>query len=67
MSTAGSKEVTVTYIENEISLTESYTINVIEKEITSITATTEKTFYVGESITKDDIVELLSNVNYVKT
>ncbi len=51
MSTTGNKTITVTYGGQ----TETYTITVSAATPTSITATVSKTFYVGETITKDDI------------
>ena len=51
MSTAGTKTITVTY-ETE---SETYQITVNEATPTSITATPNKTFVVGETISKSDI------------
>ena len=51
MSIAGQKTITVTYQGK----TATYTITVNAPVATSITATVNKTFYVGETITKSDI------------
>ncbi len=55
MTTTGSKTVTVTYTENGVSKTATYNITVSTKTITSITASANKDFYVGETITTSDI------------
>lgn len=55
MTTSGQKTITVTYIEGGVTKTATYTITVNAQQATSITATVNKTFYVGETISKSDI------------
>lgn len=55
MSTAGNKTITVTYTENSVSKSNTYTISVIAQEITEIYASVSKTYYVGDIITSSDI------------
>lgn len=55
MTAVGNKTITVTYTENSISKTSTYTISVIAQEITSITASVSKTYYVGDIIATSDI------------
>ena len=47
--------VDVSYTEGEVTAYTEYDIIVMEAEISSITATVDKTFYVGETISKSDI------------
>ena len=60
MSTAGTKTITVTYNDK----TATYTITVNAATPTSITATVDRAFYVGETISKSDIV-VKDNLNNV--
>ena len=55
MTTIGLKTVNVSYIENGITKESTYSISVLEKVITGLYASTQKTYYVGEKILKDDI------------
>ena len=55
MSTAGNKTVTVTYSENNVTKTATYTISVLSADITAIYASVNKTFHPGERITTSDI------------
>ena len=55
MTTSGQKTITVTYIEGGVTKTATYTITVNAQQVTSITATVNKKFYVGETISKSDI------------
>lgn len=55
MTTSGQKTITVTYIEGGVTKTATYTITVNAQQVTSITATVNKNFYVGETISKSDI------------
>ena len=62
MSTAGNKTVTVSYTENGVSKTTSYTINVQAVTLSSITLgglTTE--YYVGDSLVKPTVTASYSN------
>ena len=54
MTTAGTKEVTVSYTENDVTKTATYSIEVIEEAI-ELYASTTRLFHPGETITKDDI------------
>ena len=54
MSTAGQKIVTVSFTDNGVTKTATYTITVSPVQHT-ITATCEKSFFVGDSIKKTDI------------
>ena len=67
MSTSGEKTVTVTYIEDEITKTASYTItvNAVPAGITA-SIKDNKVFHPGETITKDDI-EVKDDLNNVIT
>ena len=56
MSSAGTKTVNVTYVQEGVSATATYQITVNEKVIVTYTASVSKTFMVGETITKNDIV-----------
>lgn len=55
LATTGNKDVTVSYKENGVTKTSTYQITVNAQAPTSISATANKTFYVGEAITKSDI------------
>lgn len=55
MNGLGTKTVTVTYTEKGVSKTATYQINIVTKTITSISASVNKTFYVGETISTSDI------------
>ncbi len=73
MQSAGTQTVTVSYTENQVTATKTYTITVNSPVITSITAQlkSSKTYYVGETITRNDItvttntgVDVTSSVNF---
>ena len=55
MNGLGTKTVTVTYTEKGVSKTATYQINIVTKTITSISASVNKTYYVGETISASDI------------
>ncbi len=55
MSTVGDKTVTVTYTENAVTKTATYTITILSAEITAIYASVNKTFHPGDSISTSDI------------
>jgi len=55
MTCTGEKTVTVSYTEGTVTKSADYTINVIEKPITSISATIEKSYHPGDIISIDDI------------
>ena len=55
MNGLGTKTVTVTYTEKGVSKTATYQINIVTKTITSISASVNKTYYVGETISTSDI------------
>ena len=61
MSTAGTKQVTVTYSESGKTLTSNYNITVFEKELESISIKTQpstKTFIEGKAFTTDGVITL---------
>lgn len=62
MSTAGQKTITVTYTENEVSQSNTYTITV---SANFITATVSKTYYVGDTIVSSDITVVDGNDNSI--
>ena len=55
MSTTGEKTVTVSYTYEGETKTATYTISVVAPSSITAVVNNEKTFYVGETITKDDI------------
>lgn len=55
MSTSGNKTITVTYIENNVTKTATYIITVLNAEVTSISASVNKTYHPGETISSSDI------------
>ena len=55
MSTVGDKTVTVTYTENAVTKTATYTITILSAEITAIYASVNKTYHPGDSISTSDI------------
>lgn len=55
MSSAGTKTVTVSYNENNVTKTATYTITVLAAEVTAIYASVNKTYHPGETISTSDI------------
>lgn len=55
MSSTGSKTITVSYTENNVTKTATYTITVFAAEVTAIYASVNKTYHPGETISKSDI------------
>lgn len=67
MSVIGNQTVTVSYTEDEITKTETYEIVVEEPVATSISAITYRTYYVGETISSDDIIVEDNLGNFINT
>ena len=55
LTTSGTKTVNVSYAENGVTKESSYNISVLEKVVTGIYASTQKTYHPGEKILKEDI------------
>ena len=55
MTTAGTKEITVSYTENSVTKTAKYNITVVEPQATEIIASVTMTYHPGETIAKSDI------------
>lgn len=55
MSNTGNQTVTVSYTEGGVTKTTSYQITVSAASITSISASVNKTYYVGDVITSEDV------------
>ncbi len=55
MSTSGNKTITVTYIESGVSKTATYTISVLEPQVTEISASVNRLYYVGDRIPSTDV------------
>ena len=55
MSSAGNKTITVSYTENNVTKTETYSISVVAKVITEIVASVNKVYHPGETISSSDI------------
>ena len=55
MSSAGTKTVTITYKENDVTKTATYDITVLAAEVTEISASVNKIYHPGETISSSDI------------
>lgn len=66
MSITGQKTVTVSYTENSVTKSSTYSINVIEPEISNITASVDKEYHPGETIVSSDIT-VIDNLGHTIT
>jgi len=64
MSTSGNKTITVTYIENNVTKTATYIITILNAEVTSISASVNKTYTVEDNLGNEITTFTFSNDGY---